>query len=839
MLDSNTPRRSARITRLLETLHQRGFSDRSGEWFKQSMFQDIAKVHPREPVIVRRAYAFAEMLRAMANPENSKSTHSYEIQDGELIVGTAPMGSVGLGKVFPYYLTKEERRLSSMTSRDEKSMFGHNCPDLGRIAQNGLQSMIDFSNQRIAFLRLDSASPLSGGIDTRKKISFYQSVVICCQAVIDYAERYADLARSMAAEEKSPARQKELLEIERICRKVPRHPAESFQEALQAIWFGHLALQSTMDLTSPGRLDQVLQPFYARSLQKGEITASQATEQIQCFLLKGAGRLNMTTRYLVTQDHLDYGTGLGTSPVFLDQMASCNNFMQNIVVGGVDSNGKDASNDCTYLFLEACSHLGVPTPSLTVRVHSHTPEKLKTAIAKAIDTGSNGLPIIYNDDTIIPAFVKSGIPLAVARDYAVDGCWEPILNAAGDWTFGSVNLLVALECALNAGCRITSNNPSLLRGQKASFATPLPDDLKTFDDFLDALRVQIQFFTDKVGLGIFDFYCIDSSVTPTPFLSALLSRCLEKGVDKTWGGADYILGGIISIAHANCANAIAAIKHFVYDTRQIKLSELVERLRNNLSVLDAETGKTIDDPWKKLLLDYAKFGNNDPQADLWSTWLMDTFHTAARNAEKLASRVFLERPSPTDKEEQEHIRALRSLAGYEGPSMKERFGDNFHIHVTIGSGTFGQYVSNGKGVAASADGRNSNTAVAPNCSPTSGTALSGVGNILASMSKLKLDRFAAGVMLDLCVEPTSIESLENLLTGFMHHKGNIMSVSVASKEKLQKADQACCAAESDPGQASKLVEFQDLSVRVGGWNAPFVTFSGEQRQNYLARHQTL
>lgn len=171
--------------------------------------------------------------------------------------------------------------------------------------------------------------------------------------------------------------------------------------------------------------------------------------------------------------------------------------------------------------------------------------------------------------------------------------------------------------------------------------------------------------------------------------------------------------------------------------------------------------------------------------------------------------------------------------------MKERFGDGFHIHVTIGSGTFGQYVSNGKGVAASADGRGNNTAVAPNCSPTSGTALNGVGNILASMSKLGLERFAAGVMLDLCVEPSSIESLENLLGAFVRQKGNIMSVSVAKKERLVAANEACCAVEKDSSQAPRLVAFQDLSVRVGGWNAPFVTFSPEQRENYLARHQVL
>lgn len=816
---------TTRTSNLLSILRQKGVSDRSEEWLRQEMFPDIVAEHFNESVIVRRSYAIEAMLMAMANKKNSESTGLYEIFEGELLVGSIPLGSVGLGKEFPKYLTEEERRLSSMTSRDEESTFGHNCPDYKRVLEKGLNEIVRYSETQLKELQKELEQGTSVEECKRDKIDFYRAVKISSNAVIDYAHKFAILAEEEAHSCIDEVRKNELLEISRVCRKVPAEPATTFHEALQSIWFVHLALQSTMNLMSLGRLDIILDPYYQASLRAGQITREQAIELLECFFVKGAGRLNMTKEFLQTQDHMDFGTGLGTNPIFLDQIASANNFMQNIVIGGVDKNGIDVTNETSYLFLEACANVGTATPSLTVRVHKKTPPSFIQAISKGLKNGNNGLPIVYNDETIIPGFISSGISLEEARDYVVDGCWEPIMNANCDWTFGMVHMLTIIECALNGGCLITSNNPSVLRGQKKSYATYTTSQIRTFDDLLKSVESQIQFFTDKVGLGIYDFYNIEGSVTPTPFFSALLGNCLIKGKDKTWGGADHIIGGLIAIAVPNAANALLGIKKVVFDDKDCSLNELIEILRS-----DYESKPAL----RQKILNLPKFGNDIAEVDQYATWLMDTFREAVDATKQLADDIYLK--AATSKNYSK-IRALRSLAGYEGKSMIERYGEDFDIKFTVGSGTFGQYASMGKGVAASADGRKKNQPVAPNCSPVSGTVEKGLGHILESMNKLGLDRFAAGVVLDICIEPQSdISFLEAILNGFVNKNGNILTVSIAHKEFLEEASRMCYEVQQGNVQVEKLKPYANLSVRVGGWNAPFITLTQEQQADYLERH---
>ena len=813
-----------RTAGLLERLKVRALGDRSGEWFRRSMFPEIGKLYPEKPVIVRRSLAFAAMLKAMTNVGNSVTTGSYRIDEGELLVGVTPLGSVGLGKEFPRYMTVEERRLAAITSRDEESMFGHNSPDFQRVLQNGLRGIIDFSRKRIQFLEIDLTNRLGQAEGLRKKCDFYASVIICCEAVIEYAHSFAELARQMAMKEENVARKAELNRIAVTCDKVPEHPADTFYEALQSIWFTHLALHSTLEFVSLGRLDQVIQPYYEKSLRKGEITRAEAVELMECFLIKGAGRLNMTTAYLQKQDHLDFGTGLGTSPVFLDQVASANNFLQNIVLGGQTREGLDATNDCSYLILEASGNVGVPTPTIVVRLHANSPQDLIDKAADTLKRGHAGFPIIYNDESIVQAFEKDGIPRADALDYVVDGCWEPILNAKCDWTFGMINLLTVLECAINGGALLT-NNPSLLRGQKKSYATKPLAEMESFEELLAALKFHIGFLADMVGLGIYRFYTIDASVTPTPFFSALLGDCLKKGIDKTWGGADYIIGGIISTAAPNCANALMSIKKYVFEEKKYPPEQVIAALKSRDYI-----------GYEDMLVDFkktSKYGNNLDEVDAIMRWLMDEFYASVQNTKVLCEKIFLSRPSEDDAE---RIDSLRNLAGYSGYSMKERFGEGFKIHFTTGSGTFGQYVAMGWGVAASADGRKANDPIAPNCSPASGTVINGIGHIFSSIKKLDLGRFAAGVMNDVCIdEKYATPDIARILRSFVSNGGNLMSVSLADAGMLQKVKGLCDEVRAGKKEPSVLNAFSWLSVRVGGWNAPFVTLTTEQQNDYLKR----
>lgn len=825
-----------RIRHLLESLRKRGLSDRSGEWFRKEMFREGIGASG-EPIIVRTAMAFREMLEAMVDPANSTTTHTYEIEPGELIVGVIPMGSVGLGKTVPSYLSDEEKRVAFFTSRDASSTFGHNCPDHQRVLSRGLSGIIDHCQERLAFLQIDTEHPLGDCEGLDKKIAFYRAVVICCKAVTAYARAFAKLAADQAAEESNPARKAELREVARICRKVPNHPAETLHEALQSIFFVHLALHATGNLNSVGRLDQLIQPYLEASLRKGEVTEARAVELLECFLIKCAGRLNLTPAYLEKQDHLDFATGLGTSPVFLDQIASANNFLQNVVVGGLTPDGKDATCQATYLVLKACASAGLPTPTINVRLHVGSPPELVKAVAETLVKGSNGLPIVYNDDTIIPAFRAAGLPDAIANDYVVDGCWEPILNAKGDWTFGMVNMLTVLECALNSGA-LLSNNPSTLRGTKKSFATPTADQIQDFDQLLGIVAQHLGYFVDQVALGLYRYYALDASVTPTPFLSSLLGACLEKGIDKTWGGADFNLGGVIATAVPNCANSLASIRKWVFQERKYTLPEVVRALKANFgkgaSALPPDQAAYYDTMWKDFRA-APKFGNDDPAADDLMRHLLDIFHSAVLRSEAFADEVFL--ADPKTAKERERITSLRALCGYEGPSMKARFGKSFDLTFTAGCGTFGQYAFMGQGINASAEARYANDPLTPNCSPIPGTVQGGLGHLLASTAKLGTDRFAAGMVFDVCVDaaPDNQAFVEQVVKGFILKRGNIMTVSVASLDELKTIADLCTDVRAGKSTPDVLEPYCTLGVRVGGWNAPFVTFSAAQQQNYLNR----
>lgn len=813
-----------RTRELISALRARGLSDRSGEWFRPDMFpKDIAD--PAVPVIVRYANANRAMLRAMVAPENSRTTRTYEIQPGELIVGVIPMGSVGLGKVLPDHLTEEERRVAFFSSRDVESTFGHNCPDHERVLRGGLRAILDTCERRIAELSFERSYPLGPCQGLDKKLSFYQAVRTSCDAVVDHAAAFADLAERTAATTSDADQRAELREIARVCRKVPLEPAETLHEALQSVYFIHLALHAMGNFNSIGRLDQLIEPHLRRSLESGEIDRARAVELIECFLIKCAGRLNMTSAHLTRQDHLDFATGLGTNPVFLDQVASANNFLQNIVVGGLKRDGADATVEATYLILEACANAGLPTPTVNIRLHGGSPAALVEAAARALGRGGNGLPIVYNDDSIVPALAASKIALEDARDYVVDGCWEPILNGKCDWTFGMVNMLTVLECALNAGALLT-NNPSTLRGSKRSFGTPAPERLIGFDDLRAAFTRHLGHFVDQVALGLYNFYAIDASVTPTPLLSALLGRCLDKGIDKTWGGADVNLGGIIATALPNAANSLAAIRHWVYGERKYTLPEVVAALKVDFKGHEA------------MLADFKaapKFGNADPHVDDLVRWLLDELHAAVVRAETFADFVFLAEPSCPA--ERERVASLRALCGYDGPSMKARFGQHFDIQFTAGAGTFGQYAFMGGGVNASAEGRHCNAPLTPNCSPVPGTVKGGIGHLLSSAAGLGLNRFGAGLVFDVCLEaaPDNHGFIEKVLRGFVANGGNIMTVSIANHRLLKTIATLCDDVRNHQRPPEALDEYSGLSVRVGGWNAPFVTFTQAQQASYVAR----
>lgn len=831
-----------RVVALHKDLMARAMTDRSSEWLEDAMFADIAGTKDAEytTVIERRALAFGELLRAMTSARNSRKTRTFEIAPGELIVGTMPLGSLGLGKVFPNYLTETEKQVAFYCSRGVESNLGHNSPDYTRVVSEGLKSILDTCRSRLASLEIDYSHPMGRAGGILKKIGFYKSVMICCQAVVEYARAFADLADRKAAREKDPGRKAELQKIAAISRRVPLNPAETFHEALQSIWFVHLVLHATVCHLSLGRLDQVLQPYLKMSLDAGEIDEAGALELIECFFIKAAGRLNLNPAYFEKQDHTDFGTSMGHSPFLVDQEVTVNQFMQNIVVGGQTPAGRDATNASTYLFLTACANLGLPTPTVNVRLHKGSPQELIDKVAASVIRGRNGQPVIYNDKTIITGLMQPAVSrddpkwkkppswkLADARDYVVDGCWETLLNGKCDFTYNMVHMLPILECALNGGA-LLSLGTMQLRGMKKGFLTKLPSEMKSFGDLKEALHTHLKYSASKAGMELYANFCLEGSVTPAPFFSALLGQCLTKGIDKTWGGADHILGGIVFIAVPNVANSLVAIDEWVFRKKKYKLAQVVHALRNNYEVNGGQQ-------MRRDFLRSPKWGNGDKAVDEIMAWLLDEIYDAIQNAQRLADHIFL--TIPRGSKEGRRISALRNMASYSGNSMRERYGRDFDIRFTVGCGTFAQYAWFGMGCAATAEGRLADQPVAPNFSPASGTAKTGIGHVLASMKHLRLDRFGCGVMTDLCLERSKVGQplVTQVIRKHLASGGSILSLTVADRRRLKKIYECCNAVREGTMDPHELDQYLDVTVRVGGWNGVFATLTKAQQEDYLKR----
>ncbi len=928
-----------RVDSLIKSMEKRAWADRSSEWFTKDMFTNIGQKHPDKSVIIRRALAIKEILTAMTN-KNLFGGHNphYQIRNGELIVGVITLGSLGLGKSFPNYLTDSEKDVASVTTKSEMGLFGHDSVNYEVMLERGLNGIIDDCNKKLgvtehkinhynilfdycdkienkeSFIEeifrlrtkgepteiveslnevfeengnkghrttayekeLDGLFELlerhihtdfKGIVDKRKykqetdsipyvkqireilsakrnilhnRRDFYSSVKISCNAVITYAGEFAELAKEMMKDEKNPKRFEELKEISRICSKVPANPAESFHEALQSIYFFHLALHSSMNQLSLGRLDQVLQPYY-----KKEEEAKQQ-ELFECFLIKCAERLILDSNTFVKQDHLDYGSNLLTIPVPLDQWAESNEFLQNIIIGGQTRDGYDAVNDCTYLILKAFQKTKLYTPTLNARIYKkqliENPKsgKYLNAVAECLYETKNGMPVIGNDEVLIPAMNKySDIPLEEARDYVIDGCWEPLLNGSCDWTFRMFNMLTALECALNGGATLSSN-PILLRGQKLSYETPLPAAENAdidFEGLKEILIKHIKFFTDNAALSIHKLYVIDQAINPNPLYSALLKGCMKNGRDKTWGGADYKLAGIIPAAVPNTVNTLAAIKKWVYDLKEFELSDVLEAFRYSYKSSDGKQ-KIFDRIKSKFQNDSPKFGNNEKSADELMQWLLNAFYESVKKSQALAEEVFL---FPVKKGDEERIMSLRALAGYSGKSLKEEFGNEFKINITAGMGTFELFDIFGEGNSASADRDKAGDAIARNFAPMVGTTKYSIGHLLSSFKQLGLNRFAGGVITDLCLEENDLKKngkdiVKAIIKNFMQNEGNMMTITISDKKLLNHIYHLCENNRNGDSVAKKeLKKYERVNVRVGGFQMPFITLPPQMQLSYIDR----
>ena len=417
-----------------------------------------------------------------------------------------------------------------------------------------------------------------------EKDYYLKSLLIVADGIRILATRYSREAEIMAAAESDPGRRDELLEISRICNRVPAQPASTFREALQSLYFYQTCIFMEQNAASynPGRMDQYLWPYFKNDLASGALTREQAQELLACLWVK-------FSEPCLFQDEVTAEFAAGY-PMF-----------QNVCVGGVDEAGRDAVNDLSHMIVQATMDVQLYQPSLSVRYSlAKNPNTFLRKIVELISLGT-GFPAFHNDDIGIRMLMNKGIPLKEALNWNPCGCVETNLEgrlrhftALADINLGSV-----VEFAL-------LNGVNRKTGQQVSVPTGNPDNFSGFDDFLGAVKQQFSHVTRAVVKGnhVIDEVCMRR---PCPALSLTFKECIKNAKDYAWGGAKYNTGnGIILIGVADLINSVAAVKHVVYDTRQATMTELVQALDDDFEGHEELLKRCRKAP---------KYGNDDPQVD--------------------------------------------------------------------------------------------------------------------------------------------------------------------------------------------------------------------------------
>lgn len=471
----------------------------------------------------------------------------------------------------------------------EAGGISHTAPDYEKLLKVGLRGLIEETKGKIE--KLDH-SP-STDSEALKKRTFYKAVEIICEAVIEFAQRYRQEALRLAGAEKDLARKSELEGIARICEKVPAGPAESFQEALQSMWFVEVALyqENYEQALCFGRLDQYLYPYYQRDLERGALTEKRAVELLSCFYIKNSEFV----------------------PLFCDSIALFfAGFPANpsITIGGVTGDGLDATNQLSLCILDTRELIQTRHPNLHARIHKGSPPEYVERVAELIKGGS-GMPAVVNDEIIIPALIEKGIKEKDARDYTIIGCVEISVPRK---TFGStdaalMNLPICLEMALNDGY-------STVFQEQVGIRSGDPKRFKKMDDVVNAFRKQVAYLVEQMVIGLNALSIAHEQLYPSPLLSSITEGCLNKGKDVTAGGAVYNFTGVQGVGVADVADSLAAIDQLVFREKSVTLEQLVQALKDNFAGHENLHNLTMKLP---------KYGNDEELPDKYARTVAEIF----------------------------------------------------------------------------------------------------------------------------------------------------------------------------------------------------------------------
>ena len=816
--------KSSRIPKLVEALYAHMPVIESA---RAKLITESYKATEGQPTITRRAEAFAHILRNIP----------IIIRDNELIVGSstiAPRGcqtfpefsyqwledeldTVETRSADPFYIaeeTKQELRevhkywkgktsselATSYMAPEAIRAIEHNIFTPGNYFYNGVGHVTVKYEEVLAIgykgiidkaqAELDRCQVGDGNYV--KKSHFLKAVILSCQAVIEYAERYAELASQMAAECTDPVRKQELLQISQNCSRVPANGATSFYEACQSFWFVQQLLQveSSGHSISPGRFDQYMYPYYKTDLDKGIITRESAQELLDCIWVK-LNDLNKVRDAASAEGFAGYS------------------LFQNLIVGGQDKDGNDVTNDLSVMCILASMHVHLPMPSLSIRVWNGSPHELLIKAAELTRTGI-GLPAYYNDEVIIPALLNRGLTLADAREYNIIGCVEPQKAGKTDgWHDAAFfNMCRPLELVFSNG---------MDKGELVGIQTGDVTKMTTFEEFYDAYKKQMEYCISLLVNADNAIDVAHAERVPLPFESCMVDDCISRGLSVQEGGAIYNFTGPQGFGIANMADSLYAIRKLVYEDKKVSMEEYKEALAWNYDKgLDEQSVKDISEMILKGMQDGGMNVTEDTAKAVLTTVmrLKPTEEQLRRFTE--IHHMIDEVPKYGNAIDDVDYFARDVAYTYTRPMQK------YH-NPRGGQYQAGLYpvsanVPLGGQTGATPDGRYAHTPVADGVSPSAGKDVKGPTAAATSVSRLDHFIVSNGTLFNQKFHPSALagrEGLEkfvSLIQTFFDQKGMHMQFNVVDRETLLDA-------QKHPEKYSHLV------VRVAGYSALFTTLS--------------
>ena len=579
---------------------------------------------------------------------------------------------------------------------------GHMLANYEKVLRKGLKGIRE--EIELAYKECkESYSPFN----RKARMDWYEAALMGVDAVIEHSKRFAKLALDEAEKENDEKRKAELIEIARICNKVPENPAESWHEALQSMWFIQMSIlcEQVNYANSMGRFDQYMFPYYNKSVNEDKsITRDEALELLECFWIKLS---SFTEMY-------DYGTAMTQTGFPITQ---------NLIIGGQLRDGTDGCNDLTMLCLNAEENVGLIQPEIAMRIWEGTPDEYLRKACEIVRLG-RGKPKFYGDSMAVKMVHKAYplIPKEDLMDYAVIGCVEvalPYISQNNSFT-GIQSVAKLMELTLNNGkCAIC--------GQQIGPMTGDPRTFESIERLKQAFREQTMYWMTAMAKAMkVEMECQGERLM-LPFSSTLIEGPIQRGIDMMQGGAWNTHYGVLAGGMANAADSFSAIDTLVFKRKVLTMDELINASLGNFE------GKRGEEIRQMCLNECPKYGNDDDYADMWGQFVLDTWYDA--------------------------LDAINSKK-----ELIPKYGGAYTGSILIGNGA----VAMGPGSAGLPCGRKYPDPVSDTMAPCQGMDISGADAVIKSVTKMPAERFEMGTALNQRLTPQMLATDEDI-TKFMQY----------------------------------------------------------------------